>query len=302
MKIAIVGSGSIGLYYGARLAASGHDVHFLLRRGYDEARAHGIRITSPAGDLHLPRPTAHRDPAAIGPCDLVLIGLKTTQNAILPALLPPLLGPDTALLTLQNGLGSEEFLSAHFGADRILGGLCFVCLTRTTPAQVVHVGHGTISLGEFSRPPQPRTETIAQAFRTAGIETHVEPDLATARWKKLVWNIPFNGLAVAENSPVDVLLRSHEPAIRALMRETLATAAALDHAIPPGYDDWQIERTRSMGAYKPSTLVDYRAGTELEIDAIWAAPLRAARAAGVATPHLAALLARLKALPPPTKE
>lgn len=296
MKIALLGSGSIGLYYGARLTAAGHDVHFLLRSGYEEATQDGVRVTSPDGDLHLTGVNAHREAATIGPCDLVLIALKTTQNAALADLVPPLLGPGTALLTLQNGLGSDRWLADHFGAERVLGGLCFVCLTRRTPAHVVHVGHGTISLGEFSGSPGARTESIAAAFRGAGIETHVEENLATARWKKLVWNVPFNGLGVAENATVDHLLARHESDVRALMRETIAAAAALGHVIPAGYDDFQIERTRSMGAYIPSTLVDYRAGAELEIEAIWGEPLRQARAAGVATPHLAALHERLLAL------
>lgn len=303
MKIAIVGSGSIGLYYGARLAASGHQVHFLLRSGYEEARSHGIRVTSPAGDLHVPEPRAHRETLPIGACDVVIVAVKTTQNSLLPSLLPPLLGPQTLLLTLQNGLGSDEFLASHFGSERILGGLCFVCLTRRSPAHVVHVGHGTISLGVYDRPSAPAIQPIAEALRNAGIETHIEADLAAARWKKLVWNIPFNGLAVVENAPVDHLLAHHESEIRALMSETLAIAAALGHDIAPDYADWQVERTRSMGAYQPSTLVDYRAGAELEIEAIWGNPLRAAHRAGVPAPHLSQLHQRLASVAPvATKE
>lgn len=297
MKIAILGSGSIGLYYGARLAAAGEEAHFLLRSGYDEAVRDGIRVFSPDGDLHLQPVHAHRSTESIGPCDLVLVALKTTQNDLLEKLIPPLLGPDTMLLTLQNGLGSDEALAAQFGADRVLGALCFVCLTRRTPAQVDHFGHGTISIGELGRPSAPRTHQVAAAFQQTGIETRVVEDLAAERWKKLVWNIPFNGLAVSEGGvAVDILLAGRLSEARALMHETIATAAALGHAIRPGFIDFQIERTAKMGAYQPSTLVDYLAGRELEIDSIWGEPLRRARAAGVPVPHLENLHARLAAI------
>ena len=297
MKIAILGSGSIGLYYGAKLALAGEDVHFLLRSGFDEAARDGIRVFSADGDLHLEAVHAHRDPQSIGPCDLVLVSLKTTQNDILAKLIPPLLGPETMLLTLQNGLGSDDALAAQFGAGRVLGALCFVCLTRRTPAQVDHFGHGTISIGELGRGPLPRTGQVADAFRRTGIETRVVDDLDAERWKKLVWNIPFNGLAVAEGGvAVDVLLDRHPGEVEALMRETIAVAAALGHSIRLDFIDFQIERTRKMGAYQPSTLVDYLASRELEVEAIWGEPLARARAAGVPVPHLENLHARLVAI------
>ncbi|MGH8048292.1 MAG: 2-dehydropantoate 2-reductase [Chthoniobacterales bacterium] len=297
MKIAIIGSGSIGLYYGVKLAAAGREVHFLLRSGHHEAARNGIRVFSPDGDLHLHSVHAHRESASIGPCDLVLISLKTTQNHAIEKLVAPLLGPDTMLMTLQNGLGSDEALAAQFGAERVLGALCFVCLTRRTPAQVDHFGHGTISIGEFDRPPQLRTERVADAFRHAGIETRVVENLAAERWKKLVWNIPFNGLSVAEEGvAVDVLLAKHAGEVEALMHETIAAAEALGYSIRPDFIAFQIERTEKMGAYQPSTLVDYLAGRELEIDAIWGEPLRRAQAAGVPVPHLENLHARLVAI------
>jgi 2-dehydropantoate 2-reductase len=297
MKIAVLGSGSIGLYYGAKIASAGEEVHFLLRAGYDEAVRDGIRVFSPEGDLHLQPVLAHRDTASIGPCDLVIVALKTTQNAVLDALIPPLLGPDTMLLTLQNGLGSDEALAERFGAERVLGGLCFVCLTRRTPAQVDHFGHGSVSLGEFGRASQPRTARVAEAFRRAGVETRVVENLAAERWKKLVWNIPFNGLAVAGGGiAVDRILADPrlEAEVRALMAEVIAIAAAHGHPIRADFIDFQIDRTRTMGAYQPSTLVDFLAGREIELDAIWMEPLHRARAVGVPAPRLEILVEKLR--------
>ena len=295
--IAVVGSGSIGLFYGGRLAASGNAVRFLLRSGYDEAAAKGIRIHSGSGDIHLPEPRIFRSVREIGPVDLVLVAVKATANAALTDLLPPLLHPETRILTLQNGLGNEEFLAGLAGADRILGGLCFVCLTRRTPASVDHIGHGTLSLGEFSGPPQTRTHAVADALRRSGVETHVVESLAAERWRKLVWNVPFNGLAVARGGvTTDRILA--DPSLlaecRALMREVIRVANALGFPIEPEYAEFQIERTGPMGAYRPSTLVDWQVGGELEIEPIWGEPLRRAREAGIPVPHLAELYETLK--------
>lgn len=303
-SIAVVGSGSIGLYYGGKLAAHGHDVRFLLRSGYDEAKREGIRVFSPVGgDISLAQPQVFRTPEEIGPVDLVIVAVKATANAALPALLPPLLHPGTALLTLQNGLGGDEFLADHFGAERVLGGLCFVCLTRRTVASVDHVGTGTLSVGELGRAPLPRTRALVEAFAATGIHTRLVGNLAEERWRKLAWNIPFNGLAVAAGGKTtDQILA--DPALhaecRALMDEVIATANSLGHPIEKEYADFHIERTHPMGPYKPSTLVDWLAGHELEIEPIWGEPLRKAATAGIAMPRLSRLYEALKmaSLPP----
>jgi 2-dehydropantoate 2-reductase len=299
-KIAVVGSGSIGLYYGGKLAAQGADVRFLMRSGFGEARQRGIRIFSKqGGDIHLEDPSVFRDASDIGPCDLVVIALKATSNDSLESLLPPLLHKDTLLLTLQNGLGNEEFLAGRHGAHRVLGGLCFVCLTRRSPASVDHVGHGMLSIGEFAGPPLPRTRLVVNAFRKSGIDARPVEDLTAERWRKLVWNIPFNGLAVAEGGlSVDRILA--DPSLRArcrsLMEETIAASTALGHPIDKEYATFQLERTCSMGSYQPSTLVDWLAGKPLEIEAIWGEPLRQAKKTGISLPHLERLYEHLRAL------
>ena len=302
-SIAVVGSGAIGLYYGGKLAGAGRDVRFLMRSGYDEARRHGIRIYSREdGELHLPHPQVFPSPAAIGPSDFIIIALKTTANAALRTLLPPLVHSESRLLTLQNGLGNEELLAALHGADRVLGGLCFVCLTRRTAASVDHHGHGSLSLCALSERGHPAAREMAAAFHAGGIDVKVVENLPEERWRKLVWNIPFNGLSVARGGiTVDCILA--DPGLhsecRGLMDEVITAANALGHPIEPAYAEWQIQRTYSMGAYPPSTLVDWRAGCELEVEAIWGEPLRAARQAGAPTPRLQQLYEELKALPGP---
>src|SRR2546429_5442460 len=125
MKIGVVGCGALGSYYGAKLSRDGREVHLLLRSDYEAVRRNGVQVRSVEGDFHV-QPKCARAPAEIGVCDLVLIGLKTTANHQFPQLLPPLVGANTAVMTLQNGLGNEAQMAALFGPERILGGLCFV--------------------------------------------------------------------------------------------------------------------------------------------------------------------------------
>ncbi|MEI8234821.1 MAG: 2-dehydropantoate 2-reductase [Verrucomicrobiota bacterium] len=299
-RIAIVGSGAIGCYYGGKLAASGQDVHFLMRSGLEAVRSQGLTVRSPdAPEIRLPRVQVHGSPEEIGPVDWVLVAVKTTANAALETLLPPLIHPGTVLVTLQNGLGNEAFLAERFGVERVMGALCFIGVNRVAPGVIQNFGQGTISLGEFQGPPQPRTQALAGAFRDAGVEAEVVDDLLTERWRKEVWNVPFNGLAIAAGDlTCDQILA--DPGllelVRGLMREILAIAAARGHAIPPSYIDYQIERTQPLGAYSPSSLLDYQAGRPVEVEAIWGEPVREARRAGVEAGRLEALYYLVKRL------
>lgn len=317
MKIAIVGCGAVGSYYGAMLARAGVEVHFLLRSDYDVVCRHGVRILSPKGDFTV-RPRCAKSPEEIGRSDVVFVALKTTANATFPQLLPPLIGPQTAIVTLQNGLGNEEALARLFPADQILGGLCFVCLNRIAPGTVQHLDHGLIVLGEFNCQPGPRTRELAALFDAAGVPARVTDNLRQAHWEKLVWNIPFNGLGVASAAGHATLLPSPSPIphpplaclttdqlladprwerlICELMQEVIASANALGLTVAGSLAEELIERTRTMGAYKASTLLDFELGRPLELESLFLEPLRQARQAGVATPRLAALCEMLRRL------
>lgn len=300
-RIAVVGAGAVGLYYGAMLARSGQDVRFLMRSDLAVARGRGITVRSRGEAFKLDPVQAFAAPEEIGPCDTVLIALKATSNASLDALIPPLLGLDTALVTLQNGLGNEEYLAQRFGAERVLGALCFVCLNRVAPATVEHYGHGRIAVGEFGRPAGSRAHALVAALQAAGVDANTVDGLAEERWRKLVWNIPFNGLSIVAGGITtrDILA---DPALaaetRALMEETIAAARGLGFPIEEAYADYQIDRTPPMGPYKPSSMIDFVAGRPVEVEAIWTEPLRRARFAGIPTPRLALLAALLAAICP----
>ena len=296
-SVAIVGSGAIGLYYGGRLAQAGENVKFLLRSDFDEISKHGLRVESVEGNFKLPVVQAFRRPEDIGPVDLVIVCWKATANARLPEVLPPLLHSATQVLTLQNGLGNCEAIAEIVGADRVLGGLCFVCINRLTPGLVSHTAGGKIAVGEFAPGLEGRAVELAHRFKAAGIPCSAAENLQRAQWEKLIWNVPFNGLAVAEGGvTTDVLLadRAIEDRIRVLMEEVLAAANAQGLGVDPSWIEWNIERTRPMGPYKPSTMIDFVEGRELELGPIWEEPLRRAKQAGVETPAMEQLLEDMK--------
>jgi len=309
MKIAIVGCGALGSYYGAKLCRDGQEVHFLLRSDFDMVRRRGVAIRSPEGNFHV-NPKCARTPEEIGVSNVVFIGLKTTANDQFPRLLPPLVGPNTAVVTLQNGLGNEEQLAQLFPPTHILGGLCFVCLNRIQPGVIEHIAHGQIVLGEFAGWPEPRTHDIASMIRHSGVPCDVTDNLQRAHWEKLVWNIPFNGLGVASAAGYDALINPQsairnlkslgpclatnrllgdarwEILVRELMHEIIDAANAQGLKIDPALADFQIERTRLMGAYRASTLIDFERGLPLELENLFLEPLRQAERAGVAVPRL----------------
>jgi 2-dehydropantoate 2-reductase len=300
-RVAIVGAGAIGTFYGARLAFAGAEVHFLVRSGLEAMRAGGVVLREGGAVRTLsPASTAvHASTEGIGPVDVAIITLKNTANGALTALLPPLLGRQTIVLTLQNGLGSDELLASLFGAGRIVGGLAFIAAVRERPGEIRIYTPGYVTLGEFNGPVSDRVRRLVSLFGRAGVECEAVDDLAGARWRKLVWNVPFNGLTIAAGGvPTDRILASPEleREARALVDEVVGAACRLGHVISADFVEQQFEHTRHMGAYHPSSLVDYLAGREVEVEAIWGEPLRRARTAGAAMPHLEKLYARLKEL------
>lgn len=297
--IAVIGAGAVGGYYGARLAQHGHPVHFLLRSDYAAVRRDGLTVKSCAGDFRLPPDQLHayNDPQLMPKADLVLVALKTTANDQFDALIRPLLKDDTAILTIQNGLGNEDRLAELFGAERILGGMAFVCINRSAPGVIHHIDHGMIRLGEFNGGPSDRARRIAETFKASNVPCEVLDDLRFGRWSKLVWNVPFNGLGAVLNLTTDRLL-DNEHGMRllaAIMAEVIAVAEALGIAMPENMIDIQIRHTRTMGAYRSSMQIDCQEGRPLEVESILGEPLRQARRAGVSVPNVEMLyeLARL---------
>jgi 2-dehydropantoate 2-reductase len=295
-SVAIVGSGAVGLYYGGRLAAAGEDVRFLVRGDYEVISKSGLVVESSHGDFELSAVQAFRTAEEIGPVDLVIVAWKATANERLAEVLPPLLHVDTQMLTLQNGLGNCESIAEITGPERVLGGLCFVCINRLAPGRVRHSGGGRVSIGEWQVGMAGRAAEIARRFQAARIQAFAVDDLRKAQWEKLIWNIPFNGLSVAEGGvTTDVLLadRAMEDEIRELMIEVVRAARAQGLNLEDELIEANIERTRPMGPYRTSSMLDFLAGREVEVEPIWEEPLRRARAAGAAMLRAEHLLGRI---------
>ncbi|MDQ8191761.1 2-dehydropantoate 2-reductase [Roseibacillus persicicus] len=292
-SIAIVGAGAVGSYYGCRIAQAGHEVRFLLRSDYEVVREKGFVLESSAGDFQVAEPAVFRDSTELGPVDLVIVAWKATANAHAEEVIAPLLHEETRILTLQNGLGNVELLEGLFGRGRVLGGICFVCINRLAAGHISHTGGGLVTIGEPAE-----TGVLQEVASLFGdlVEMTVVDDLALAQWRKLVWNIPFNGLCVTEGGidTEELLSRpGKEGEVLATMKEVQLAARTLGHEIPDDFLSNQIERTKPMGPYKPSSMLDYVNGHPLEVEAIWGEPMRRAEKAGVAVPRISALYHRI---------
>lgn len=291
-RYAIIGTGALGGYYGARLQHGGCDVHFLCHGDYDHVRRHGLICESKDGDFSLPQVHAYHQARDLPDCDVVILALKTTQNHLLPALLPAA----GTILVMQNGLGNEDQVADLVGPERVMGGLAFLCSNKIGPGHIRHLDYGLVVLGEYAtRGVSERLRAVAADFKRAGLPVQLAADLRVARWQKLVWNIPYNGLSVVLNANTDELMAN--PATRALvealMREVVADARACGLSVSDSVVPEMLERTAKMTPYRTSMKIDFDERRPLEVEAIFGNPLRAAQAVGARSPLLDMLYQQL---------
>ncbi|MPZ49552.1 MAG: 2-dehydropantoate 2-reductase [Dehalococcoidia bacterium] len=303
LRIAVIGAGAVGCYYGGRLAQAGHDVRFLMRRDHDAVQRDGLTVYSPKGDFRIEKPFVARTSAEIGEVDWVICALKGTSLDEAEALIRPCAGPKTKILAIMNGLGVEERFAGWFGGERVFGGLAFTCLNRGEPGIVHHLGYGAVTLAHY-QDDAAQLEEAARVWQGSVVDISTAPSLLKARWEKLCWNIPFNGMTVAAGGVTTDALLADEPLLetaRALMSEVVAIGNAdLKAHGEPGRIDGEETVTRmfrltaTMGAYQPSTLIDFLEGRALEVETIFGEPLRRARSLGVESPRLEALTSALR--------
>jgi len=303
--IAVIGAGAVGGYYGARLIEHGHRVHLFTPSDCGHIRKAGMRVRSRDGDFVLEpgRVNVHDDPREMPKADLVIVTLKTTANHRLKELVEPVVKADSVILTLQNGLGNEEILGQLFGAERVLGGMAFVCINRTGPGEISHTDHGLIRIGEVRGGPSARAGKIAELFSSSKVPCEVLDDLTFGRWDKLIWNVPFNGLGAALNLTTDRIIESEAglSLVRGIMGEVIAACRPLNIRFDLGVPEEKIRHTQTMGAYKTSMQVDRQMGRALEIEAIIGKPLAVARVNGVVTPLLKMLYDLVRLVDVPSK-
>jgi 2-dehydropantoate 2-reductase len=296
---AVVGMGAVGGYYGARLAAAGHDVHFVARSDVAHVRAHGLRVESPDGDVALDEVLVHADPAEVPPVDVVVVAVKTTDTTNVLDSVARLAASGATVVAMQNGLGVEDVLAAAVPDATVLGAMCFICSNKAGPGHIRHLDYGRVTVGE--RGASGVTDAVAGVvddLTAAGLPASALDDLELGRWKKLVWNIPYNGLSVVLDAGTDELMA--DPSTRALveqlMREVVAGAAACGRAIPGSFVQQMLDDTEAMIPYATSMKLDFDAARPLELDAIYQAPLRAAQHAGCEMVRVATLHDQLRFL------
>ena len=298
MKYGIIGTGAIGGYYGAKLAHAGQEVHFLLRSDYEYVKQHGLQVDSCDGSFHLDDVNAYQRPEDMPVCDVVLVCLKSVNNSKLLALLPPLLHDRTLVVLIQNGIGVEEDVQKMFPNVQLAAGLAFICSAKTQPGIVSHQCYGSINLADYSCRDEALIQTVVDEFREAGVETGLV-EYHEARWKKAVWNMPFNGMTVALHTQTDLLLKnkSTRQLIREQMMEVVTTAQHLGvKNIDESFVDKMIEMTDAMIPYSPSMRLDYDFHRPMEIYYIYSRPLEIAREADCRMPKLEMLEAELRFL------
>lgn len=287
MKIAVFGTGAVGGYFGGRLAASGEDVTFIARGAHLSAlQAGGLRITSPKGDLHVPV-NATDDPAAIGPVDVVLFTVKLYDVDAAASTLAPLVGPDTVVITLQNGVEAVEMVARHVGADHVAGGVAYVVAVVDEPGHIRHTAADRLVFGE----PDGGTSARLRAFQEAGqrsgfvadLSAHIDVDL----WVKFVRLGTWSGMTAATRSPMGVIRQHHE--LLEMMDRAFDEAMAVGRARGITFPEGLVEGTQQMvrnfpHESKSSMLEDLERGRRLELPWLSGGLVRMGRESGVPTP------------------
>lgn len=298
MVYGIVGVGAIGGFYGGKLAHSGLDVHFLSHSDYQFVKERGLQIDSCDGSFHLDKVNVYQNAADMPKCDVVVVGLKTTNNHLLRELLPPLLHERTVVVLIQNGIGVEADVQAMFPETQLVGGLAFICSAKTEPGRVRHQCYGSVNLANYSCRDEALFTSVLNDFTNAGIAAASVP-YEEARWKKAVWNMPFNGMTVALNTRTDLLLKN--PATRQLIRDLMMEVVEASRALGvEGVDEAFVEKmidmTDHMTPYSPSMKLDYDFHRPMEIHYLYTRPIEIARAAGYRMAKLEMLEAELRFL------
>ena len=295
LTYAIIGTGALGGFYGCRLQRAGCPVHFLVHSDYEHVVQQGLICESKDGDFVLPKVAAYRDVRDLPPCDVAIIALKATQNQLLPSLVPK----SGAVLLMQNGLGGEELIAEHVGPARVMSGLSFLCSNKVGPGHIRHLDYGQVALGEFAtRGASDRLRAIAADFERAGIPVQLLDDFRVARWNKLVWNIPYNGLSVILQATTAELMAqvATRQLCEEIMWEIVADARACGVPVEDGVVGKMLDHTAKMTAYRTSMKIDYDEHRPMEVEAIYGNPLRAAEAAGARSPLVGLLYRQLQFL------
>lgn len=288
MKIVMFGAGGVGGYFGGRLAAAGVDVAFVARGGHLEAiRRDGLRIASPKGDVHLTGIRASADPADLGPADVVFLTVKMYDVDTAASALRPLLGPDTMVVTLQNGVEATDMVARRIGREHVAGGVAYVAAVIGAPGLIRHTALDALIVGELDGTMSPRLLALREAASAAGFTFTASPDIRRDLWSKFARLSVFSGMTGVLRSPLGVLRAS--PGLMAMLDAAVDEALAVGRALGVALDDRVRDEVFAMYRAMPplaksSLLEDLERGKPLELPWLSGAVVRLGREAGVPTP------------------
>jgi len=295
LKVAIVGTGAVGGYYGIMLSKIGHEVHFLLRSDYEYVKENGLTLQSTVhGEIQVPHVNAYKHAKDMPIADLVIVSLKTEQNKpLLPEILPHITDSKSIVILVQNGLGMEEDLSSWLPNLQIAGATALILSHREKNGIIVHQGFGAINFGSYNLKDSALLDQLVQEFKSIHIPSSHQ-NLNELRWKKLVWNISFNGLSVVLDANTNVILAEHPERALKIMQEVIAAASGNGVEIPKSYAQDLIPFTEKMGSYAPSMRFDFLHKQALELTYLYAKPLAAGREAQISMPETEKLYQELQ--------
>jgi 2-dehydropantoate 2-reductase len=298
MRIAVMGSGAVGGYFGARLAAAGQDVAFLARGSHLEAmRKEGLKVKSIQGDLHI-QALFTSDPGEVGPVDLVLFCVKSYDTEEAAAKLAPMIGEKTAILSLQNGIDNADKIAARWGKARTLAAVVYLGAIVAAPGKLEHRAGGRIVLGDLDGPSSTTAKRVEQALSGAKISCALSGEIRKVMWTKLVWNAPFCALSCLARANVKEILESDS--LRKLaadcMEEVREAALSTGIELAPPVIEETFTFSKTLGDFKPSMLQDLEARKPLEYEALNGIIVRLLREKGKEAPINEAAYAVLKFL------
>lgn len=299
MRIAAMAAGAVGGYFGGRLAAAGHDVAFIARRAHlDAIRKDGLKIESVHGDLHLKSVKATDDPEEVGPVDVVLFAVKLWDTEKAAELTRPMVGPDTRIITLQNGVDSYERVSSVLGADKTVPGTAYIATVLGGPGVVRHTSKFAIMrCGRMDAKPDAKLDAFVAAAKAANIDIQPQQDMNRERWQKFIFLSSMAGINCATRLAIGQVLADPDTRAfyRRLMEECLAVGQKAGARVPNDWvDDRMVFSDNAPPGMKASMLHDLEAGNRLELDWLTGKVASLGRELGVPTPATDAVYAMVK--------
>ncbi len=290
MRIAMMGSGGVGGFFGGRLAHAGYDVSFIARGAHLEAlRRHGLTIeNAPQGDIHVPKVRATDDPATLGPMDLVVLSVKLWDTEAAAEAIRPMVGPETGVLSLQNGVIKDDILRRVLGDPAVMGGVGYVATHIARPGVIHQTGTmQRIVLGEYDGRESPRAKFLHEALTKAGVKAELSADVRRAIWEKYVFLVGLSASTTTMRHPLGPIREN--PQSRAflhdLMRETVAVGRALGVSLPEDFADDRLAFADTLPRDMTSSMHhDLERGNRLEVRWLSGGVVDLGRKAGVETP------------------